>query len=359
MPPAATSALAEAPAPGAERPAASGILRWVLLGLGLVAGWLSLIGPIGSMIVFHRYLGDYLGVFWEIARDPGQAYRHPGFSYPPPSLLLLRPFGWLPFVPSLVAWDLVGAAALAWAARRMVPPPVIALAFVSFAGIDVLANGQTSLFVAAFAILGVTAADPRARGPWFALAALIKPQSLLAVPVALLARRDGRAIGWALVTATALVLLTMAVFGADIWLRWIECAARFPALLASKGVDRMDVGLYGLARSVGLPGWLYLLGVPLGLGCVVLTFAFPAPMLERYAALAAAAVLLSPYTLGYDLFGLSLVSIALLLDERRSPAWWAAGAMILSTVASAAGIVWLAALLARDGWRRRAERAPG
>ena len=76
-----------------------------LLRVGLlVCALLASLGPIyqfiGSMIWFHQYLGDYQ-VFWGITKVPVERiYDHRVFAYPPTTMLLLAPFGLLPFLPS-------------------------------------------------------------------------------------------------------------------------------------------------------------------------------------------------------------------------------------------------------------------
>ncbi|RST31982.1 DUF2029 domain-containing protein [Sphingomonas ginkgonis] len=328
------------------------LLRRAMLAFGLAMSWWTLISPIGSMIYFHRYLGDYT-IFWTIAAAPLDfIYRYPQFPYPPPSLILVRPFGLLPFWPSLIAWCIAGSVAMLLAARRMIPVPAIALGFVTNAGVCVLIAGQTGLFMGALVIAGLSATDPRWRGAFLAAAAMIKPQTLLAAPVAMLVRRDWRGIAWAMLASLLIFLVSVALFGAELWPRWQDCVRRFPAVLAELHVDRLDVGLYGLALRLGLPGWSYALGIPVGLATTALVFRGEAPVVDRYAAFACSTILLSPYTLNYDLAGVSLAAAAMLLDERRSPLLWLAAALVISNALAAFGILLMALQLAREAWHR-------
>lgn len=325
------------------------LLRWGLLVCALLANTVPVYQFIGSMIWFHQYLGDYR-VFWGITKVPlDHIYDHRVFAYPPTALLLFSPFGVLPFWPSLIAWSAAGVAAIACAARRIIGPLAITLGFLTFAGIGVVLNGQISLFVGALIIGALSAPQPRWRGALLAAAAVIKPQSLLAAPIMLAAERNWKAILWAMAVGCGLLLLSVLLFCLDPWLRWLSELPRFQAYLVSRGIDRMDVGIYGLARSLGLPGWTFLLGAPLGIATGWLVFRNQAATtLDRYAAFAASTILMSPYTLYYDLAGLTFACLALLLDRERSPLIWLAAAMIISSVFASFGIVLLAAMLSYE-----------
>src|SRR5690349_17700819 len=149
------------------------LLRNGLLACALIANLLPIHRFIGSMIWFHEYLGDYQ-VFWGITKVPtNEIYDHQVFAYPPSALGLLSPFGLLPFWPALLAWSATGAAAICWASRRVMPPLAMGIGFVTYAGIGVLVGGQISLFVGALVLAGLGASDPRWRGAFLALAAVI------------------------------------------------------------------------------------------------------------------------------------------------------------------------------------------
>jgi hypothetical protein len=345
-----TSILPSAAAPKSDR--GDELLRVGLLIAALILGLLPLYRFIGSMIWFREYLGDYQ-VFWGIGSAPLESvYGRYGFPYPPTALMLLRPFGVLPFWPSLVAWGVAGAAAMVLATRRIMRPNAIALGFITSAAVGVLAGGQISLFIGALVMAALGAAHPRWRGALLAAAAVIKPQSLLAAPIALIAERNWRAIGWAVATGCSLLLLSVLFFGVETWVRWATELHKFPTYLTSRGIDRGDVGIYGLARTFGRPGWTFVLGMPLGIATSWLVFRREAAPVDRYAAFAASTVLMSPYTLGYDLAGLTFASVAMLLDRGRSPLIWLAAALIVSSVLANFGIILLAAMLSYEAFSR-------
>src|SRR3569833_3078031 len=86
-------------------------LRLILLAAALAVSSVPVYRFIGSMLWYHEYLGDYQ-VFWGVTKLPIQEiYGHRAFAYPPSSLVLLLPFGLLPFWPSLVAWSAAGSSA--------------------------------------------------------------------------------------------------------------------------------------------------------------------------------------------------------------------------------------------------------
>lgn len=332
-------------------------LRSYLLLAGMAVGLIPALGFVFSMVWYRDYLGDY-NVFWGIGSAPLKlVYGHYGFPYPPSALLLVRAFGLLPFWPSLIAWSAAGATAIAFAARPMLRGRMLAISFCTNAMISVIAGGQTSLFVGALIIAGVSARDPRLRGACLAAAAVIKPQSLLAAPVVLIAERSWRTIGWSIVAGVALLALSFAVFGVETWVRWAVNLFRFPTYLTSRGIDLKDVGAYGLMRAVGLPGWLFVIAIPPALVTSWSVFRTETPIVDRYAAFACCTVMMSPYTLSYDLAGLSLACVAMLMDRERSPLIWVAAALILSTIFANLGIVLMTGMLGYEALNRlRAEK---
>lgn len=324
------------------------LLRLGLLTAALAIGFVPIFQFIGSMIWFREFLGDYQ-VFWINGSAPLELnYGRWLFPYPPTTLAFVKAFGLFPFWPSFFAWGLAGAAAICLASRRMIGPRALAIGLCSCAAVTTLASGQISLFVGALVIAGLSAGEPRWRGAFLAAAAVLKPQSLLAAPVAMIARRDWRAIRWAIATAVTLILISVALFGFEIWPRWVMNLPKFQAYLLGRHTDLMDVGIYGIARSFGLPGWIFLAGIPLGIATSWLMFRRESSIVDRYSAFVCSTVLMSPYTLPYDLAGLSLACTAMLLDRERSPAIWIAAALIVSSVFANVGIILMAALLSYE-----------
>src|SRR3990170_3481159 len=171
----------------------------------LIWFYLQAMGPTGS---------DFL-VFWSSAKltlsgSPAAAYdaaaqaqvqaqfiRTSGFALlnPPPILLLLLPFGLMPYAWAWPAW--VGATYCIWllAARRLIPNATWPIAV--FPGAMMAAwHGQNGLVTAALfigAMLSFRSARPILAGMLLG-ALIIKPHLAVLVPVALIAGREWKAL---------------------------------------------------------------------------------------------------------------------------------------------------------------------
>lgn len=327
-------------------------MRWRWLALVSIAyaasGYVFLCLILPDWLYYRAYLGDFT-IFW-LAGSAGSPYadfRHLPLVYPPPALLLLRPLGLLPFWWALVAWTVAGLTALCLAAKRLVSNEALVFGLLTASCLWLALTGQITWFVAPLVIVGLTSRRPWLAGLCFAAAGVVKPQSILALPFALLASKSYRVIGWTALFASVLIAISIAVFGLDSWVRWFGVLDDFRAFLLERGTDHMDAGLYGLAARLGLPAWLWVLGIPLGIVSVWRVFSGDALNAERYAALACASLLMSPYTLGYDLAALTIVSAFFLLDKERPAALLLASAMVVSSVLTAPGVALMSATLAR------------
>jgi hypothetical protein len=296
----------------------AGIVRrlwWLIPTAGLIAyGIRTIIG-----LSWPTYGGDWF-VFWFTAKAPVDAlYRDLHafpFAYPPTALLLVRPFGLLPAWPAFAAWSVAGSALLYAAARMLgatrkafllaVLMPPMALCLVA---------GQTGLFVGAAVMAGVAVRDARVSAACFGLAVALKPQAVFALPFALLAIGDFRRLALTGAIAISLAGVTVALWGTDVWLAWVDALPRFQQMLIDRGADRLDVGLNGLRLRLGLRPWVYGVGVGLGIVSSAMVWLLTEHRMVRYAAIAAGSVLISPYTLLYDLTGLSVAALSLLLCE--------------------------------------------
>src|SRR6476646_7322943 len=139
------------------------------------------------------------------------------FPYPPPFLILIAPFGLLPFPIAAIAWAGFSLGAFALVVRHFMPGAVgLALAFPAVLICGII--GQNGLLSAALMIaaLGLLDRRPFLAGVLFSVLA-IKPQLAAAVPVLLLASRNWRAIGGAFLGGFALCIATLAIFGLDAW----------------------------------------------------------------------------------------------------------------------------------------------
>lgn len=203
-----------------------------------------------------------------------------------------------------------------------------------------LSQGQFSVLLAV-AALGLAAALDAGR-PWRAAGWLLvlsfKPQLFPAVAVAVVARRDWRALGAAALVGAAAVALTTAVLGAHVWadwalaVRWLErtygggSAAVMPTLRGL--VARTFPALAGPPlETLGLALWLAGAGAVLvilwrdgrsgGQGDARRAVGFGL----------AVALVTSPHLYGHDLL-LWVVPVTLVLAVARGDAAWAARARL-------------------------------
>lgn len=246
------------------------------------------------------------------------------FPYPPAFLIAVLPFALLPFPVAMALWSLVTMAIYAVVARRLTPrsrwlalsfPPVFAIA----------AIGQNG-FVTAALFLGGLLLLQRERKFLAGLVLgclIIKPQLALMLPVAMLAGREWRVIAGAVVSATGVLLLGLALFGMAASEAWINQMPLFVEI-AEKGLVGWHklASVYAALRQAGLPA-----SPALALHCAVAAAA--AVMVARVwhsdaqpaakaAVLGAATMLASPYVYPYD--SLVLVPAFAWLVERRAPA---------------------------------------
>jgi len=253
-------------------------------------------------------------------RFPTVVYYRP-FLYPPFWLLLLLPLGLLAVDKATAVFFAVTAGASAVESRR---DPWIWLAMAtSPAALHVVTSGQATFFAVALFYGGLRLLDraPAVAGILFGLLAY-KPQICLLIPVALIAAKQWRVLIWAAITGVVLTLASLAVFGLQTWLDFVEMSR-------ATGGERMHqyvievlinymITPYASALNIGLPRSVASL---LQLGCAALAvaatwYAFRhfRDGMARTAVLLSATFLVSPYMLNYDL--LLLMPAALVLYRR-------------------------------------------
>ncbi len=251
---------------------------------------------------------------------------HP-WLYPPHYLLLVLPFGLLPFGLSYAAFQAVTFAALLAAIWCYAEDAewrwllVVALLLAPGTSLNVVA-GQNAFLSAALLLGGFRLLR---RNPVLAGALLgiltFKPTLWLMVPVALLAAREWRAMASIAVTALVLAVASLAVFGPELWRFWLEIMLAPPAdfyrnwlewgrlwgnsvftcamvLGASQPVASIVQGAATLAAA-GIVYWAY---------------RRPLPPDRQLAILLAATILAGPHVSDYDTL---LLGIAAILMSRR------------------------------------------
>ena len=146
------------------------------------------------------------------------------WSYPPPYLLIVAPLALLPFVPALWTWLIATTAALILAVRQAAPHLITPALVVIFPGVmQNLFAGQNGALSAALIAGGLVslAGRPALAGFFFGMM-IYKPHIAILLPLCLIAGRHFRALAWMVATAVALVLASLAAFGLEPWVLFIE-----------------------------------------------------------------------------------------------------------------------------------------
>ncbi len=219
---------------------------------------LDLDAPGGDWTVFYgavrAFFNGNLGLIFD--GDRFTAYLNSTFSwwlpnpipfrpwvYPPSYLLVLLPFGGLPFVASYLTFQFVSAAllagALCFAADRSTPKALIAcFALASPAASFNIVGGQNAFLIAALLIAGLRSLRRRPLVGGALLGVLtLKPQFWILVPVMLIAAREWKALISSVAAAAVLVGISAAVFGFDAWQRWLDFAIGSFAAADAKWVE--------------------------------------------------------------------------------------------------------------------------
>jgi len=247
------------------------------------------------------------------------------FLYPPTWLLLVLPFGLLPFGV---------AAALFVAATAIVATGLLVrhdrwgwlAVLVSPAAAWTVLAGQNSFLTLGlfYGGLRLSTRAPATAGLLLGLLSY-KPQVWLLVPLALAAARRWHALGWAIAAAGGLVLLSAAVLGPELWLDYGDAMRRAgePRLM-NEMFDRLHMQMitpWAMARLLGLPpgpgGALQLAVSLLAVTATALAFRRAGGDEAAIAVLATATLLVSPYGLNYELL---LAMPAVVAMFRRSAA---------------------------------------
>lgn len=188
---------------------------------------------------------------------------HP-WVYPPTFLVLFLPFGLLPPAVSLVVFLLSGFLAVLAAASlyagRGTPRWIVTFSLVLCPAVPFnVLTGQNAFFTSALLVggFGLLGRCPMIAGMLFGVLTF-KPQLWLMVPVALVAARQWRVLGSAAATALVLALLTLPVFGLEIWRAWIESVT---------GMDQAYSGwlINGRLNGVSVFACVTWLGAPRGM----------------------------------------------------------------------------------------------
>jgi hypothetical protein len=242
------------------------------------------------------------------------------YIYPPSALFVFIPFALVPsFMAGFALWVAATGALYLWAARTAGAPWWVALSPCVLLVVDC---GQMP-FIMGGLVIGALAlkARPNLAGVMLGVAACLKPQFVLLVPLAFALEGRWRTLIVAGATGLALCLASALVWGPDIWFDWLRALPRFKALVTTNpGLLRTGATPYAWLTGAGHQGaWAYLLA-PVALAGIWLAFRKPAPTPDRLIALFGATLLISPYAMNYE-YVLLAPSVATYLARFRDPRW--------------------------------------
>jgi Glycosyltransferase family 87 len=221
------------------------------------------------------------------------------FPYPPSALPLLAPFGLLPFWPAFWLWTVLSAAAF-WTAARQITSNML-LTFVVPQMVLALVLGQTALWIGALLIWGVLLlpSRPFLAGVLFGVAAAIKPQFAILVPVAVIAGRHWPAIAGGAAGVGAMILLSLP-FGPFLWRDWASVLGEHPGIVSGYGLDFLGASPMQALKVLGLPLYIHAVFVVLAIWLVWRAFRGEDQKL-KVLMLLAATLLATPYAIRYEL----------------------------------------------------------
>jgi hypothetical protein len=242
------------------------------------------------------------------------------YIYPPSALFLFIPFGLASYWIGYGLWAAGTAGLFLWAGLKarapwwlMLLPPV---------GLVVYC-GQVTLLIAGLAVggLALQRTRPLVAGVLFGLAAAVKPQIVLLVPIALAAEGRWRTLVAAGVTAGGLAAASAAIWGLGAWFEWLSAVQRFQHLIFSdKALVDDAITPFATLQTLGLNGaWAFLLA-PLAVVAVWLTFRRTQDIADRSIALFGGALLVTPYAMNYEA-ALLAPAVALYLARTADRRW--------------------------------------
>ncbi len=254
---------------------------------------------------------------------PGIDYKF--FFNPPVFLLICAPLAHLPYLLAFVLFE--AATCAAWMAVTLRIAGGGTLAILGLAAIPSVywaaGWGQNSFLTATLMGFGTLLLDsnPIAAGAAFG-ALCFKPHFGILIPVALLAAGRFRAIAGAALSVSVLVALSLACFGRDAWLAFIDMATHSRSTIESGRVmfaGHVDPG--GAARLLGFSaatGWEIQICFSVATAVAVGLIWRRGQREVRSAALIAGTLVAMPFVLFYDLVMAGVAAAWLIRLARRT-----------------------------------------
>jgi len=243
-----------------------------------------------------------------------------GWHYPPFFFAVAFLVASLPYAFGLALWLVASFAAYLATIRAILPHPETLLIAAAFPAVFVnIGHGQNGFLTTALLGGALLSLDRR---PWLAgmLIGLLayKPQFGVMIPIALLASQRWSSIAAAIVTIAALVALSFAALGGNVWHGFVDSMNFTQTVVLEQGGTGWEKiqSAFSAARNWGADvHTAYAIQIALG-AMLAATLAWlwhsDAAFELKASALATASLLATPYVLDYDLVVLA-ISIAFLV----------------------------------------------
>jgi Glycosyltransferase family 87 len=256
---------------------------------------------------------------------------YPNWPYPPTFLLVLAPFGALPYFDAFIAWDiatLLGCIVVVYLIVRH--RPAIALLLASPYTLWNFLAGQNGFLTASLIGASLLSLERRPVLAGVLMGCLsYKPQFGILFPIALAASNQWRALASAAVAAALLAGASIVVFGTGVWIA-------FPRGLVIQGGLNLfadpdsNWGLlqtvYGLIRDLRggtAAAWAMQAVTTVGVAITVwLVWRSEARYALKAATLSAATLIATPYAFAYDLAAITIPIAFLASDQIRHGLLW-------------------------------------
>lgn len=257
----------------------------------------------------------------ENAAFPGNTLRLP-WNYPPTFELVLMPLGALPYVAAWLVWSGILYGFYVLLARRLADTTELLVFLLLAPGAAVnLFFGQNGILSTVLLGGGVLLlrSRPILAGVLLGLISY-KPQLALLAPIALLAGREWRALGAAIVSQLVLILVSVALLGSEPWFAFLYKLAHPAAVFSSSSSDwRAIPSVMIFARTLGLgaaaSSVLHWAVAGIATAFALWTWHRTKDGPARMAVLAAGTLLVTPYLRSYDLL-LLILPIAVMLRSQ-------------------------------------------
>ena len=350
---------------------AGGLLRLLLIAAAIFGAVRIDIGAVYIARAEGSSFATDFKVFWTAGRVPDRvvydaqhltAAQEPltgkvgvrPFVSPPSLLALLKPLGAIPFWPSFALWTLASLGLLIAAGRRLGGTALLFLLIAPALHFGIT-TGQVTTMVCAALLAGMSLlpSRPIAAGLLFAAAALLKPQTMVLLPLALAAGGHWRALIAAAVAGAAAGLACLLLQGPALWSAWLTAMAQFPELIREHHYLERGISPASLAAKLGLTGaaaaLLKIAAGALGIAACWQTFRRSADPALRSGALVCGYLLCTPYAMIYEALALAPAAAAMLAARDTAPANRLAALFAICLPVPAVIMIFAAALLHSAG----------